>query len=97
MKHVPTPVGPSSSWKLFSPRPYEEPESTPERMSIIMARPEPLGPPSGSREPFSARFGSVVGSPFSSQAHPRGMLSPLLAARRIFPRATTLDDMSSRS
>ena len=33
----------------------------PDRMSTIIARPDPLAPPRGSRQPFIAFFGSVVG------------------------------------
>lgn len=42
------------------------PVSTPEKTSIMMARPEPLGPPMGSMTPSRALLGSSVGLPVES-------------------------------
>lgn len=39
------------------------PVSTPENTSIMIARPEPLGPPMGSMTPSKALLGSSVGLP----------------------------------
>ena len=66
-----------------------------ERHSNIIARPEPLYPPNGIR--MVASFGSVVGFPSLSRAHPSGIETPLSIARVSFPPAATLVAMSSRS
>ena len=67
----------------------------PARHPTIIEMPIPLCPPIGSNAPFNARFASVVGAPFSSTAQPVGIGLPSRAARRMWPRAATLQAMSN--
>ncbi len=59
--------------------------------------PYPLCPPTGSRKPSSADFGSVVGIPLESVPHVSGICLPCLKASLIFARATTLIAISRRN
>src|SRR5699024_1619401 len=66
---------------------------TPVIMSIIMDKPDPLGP-KGSKKPSTAFFASVVCFPSFVIAQPSGISSLFFAAKFIFPRATLLVAMS---
>ena len=61
------------------------PVKTPDKISTIQAKPEPLKPAIGSCNPFKALFGSMVGFPFLSNATPRGIFFPSFAALLILP------------
>src|SRR4051795_2498719 len=66
-----------------------------QRHSIMKERPEPFGPPKGSR--VVTLLGSVVSRPSASTPHPSGMSRPASRAPMIFPIATFDVDMSRTS
>src|SRR6516225_2880182 len=67
--------------------------STLASISNMKAKPEPLGPPSGSR--ISACLASVVGSPVAVSTAPSGSAAPVARACKILPFEIVLADMSS--
>src|SRR4029077_6342015 len=66
-----------------------------QRHSIMKERPEPFGPPKGSK--VVTVLGSVVSRPWASIPHPGGMSRPASRALMIFPIATFEVDMSRTS
>ena len=87
--------GPVKSSKgSFTLPPWFAPVITPDKISTIQAKPEPLNPAIGSCNPSKAFLGLVVGFPFLSKATPRGIFSPSFAALLIFPLLITEIDVS---
>ena len=74
-----------SSNGSFTFPPWFPPVITPDKISIIQARPDPLNPAIGSCKPFKAFIGSVVGFPFLSKATPKGIFFLSFSATLILP------------
>src|SRR3954453_5268950 len=66
-----------------------------QRHSIMKERPEPFGPPKGSK--VVTLLGSVVSRPWASIPHPSGMSRPASRALMILPIATFDFEMSRTS
>ena len=84
---------PSSTKKLDASKPKRAPITALTSSSTTSASIAPLGlvaAPTGSIDPASAAWASVVGWPSASSAQPGGMASPFLAATITLPRATSL-------
>ena len=71
------------------------PVKTPDKISTIHAKPDPLNPAIGNCTPARAFKASVVGFPFLSKAEPSGIFVPIFAASLILPLLTFDIDVSN--